>query len=98
MASEGTPEKCLGPESNRYGVAPEGFSYPLQLSLLRAQCARIWSLDFTFAISMPRWHRLRQGPSSLYTFPIHPHGRKAGRAAGLARYCSHRNVLLFHRI
>lgn len=24
---------CPGPESNRYGVAPEGFSYPLQLSL-----------------------------------------------------------------
>ena len=25
---------CPGPESNRHGVAPKGFSYPLQLSLL----------------------------------------------------------------
>jgi hypothetical protein len=29
---------------------PEGFSYQLQLSLLRAQAARICGLDFTFAI------------------------------------------------
>lgn len=25
---------CPGPDSNRHGVASEGFSYPLQLSLL----------------------------------------------------------------
>jgi hypothetical protein len=27
---------CLGPESNRHGVSPKGFSYSLQLSLLHA--------------------------------------------------------------
>lgn len=42
-------EVCPGPDSNRHGVTPEGFSYPLQLSLLRA-CARIWGLDFTFTV------------------------------------------------
>jgi hypothetical protein len=41
---------CPGPESNRHGVSPKGFSYSPQLSLLRAH-ARIWSLDFTFALS-----------------------------------------------
>jgi hypothetical protein len=49
--------KCLGPESNRHGVAPEGFSYPLQLSLLRVppiRVTRIWSLDFIFALSEPK--------------------------------------------
>src|SRR6185312_15906429 len=35
-------EICPGPESNRHGVAPKGFSYPLQLSLLRA-CAHLGS-------------------------------------------------------
>ncbi len=41
---------CPGPDSNRHGVAPEGFSYQLQLSLLRARrpslsapLAHLWS-------------------------------------------------------
>ena len=50
---------------------------------------RIWSLDFIFALSRQRF---RQGPSSLYTF-LDP-----GAIEGLARYCSHPDVLLFHRI
>lgn len=53
--------------------------------------ARICGLDFTF--TLPRGHRasrFRRGPSSLYTF------RDSHR--GLARYCSHPDVLLFHRI
>ena len=68
-------EICPGPDSNRHGVTPEGFSYPLQLSLLRApRDARIWGLDFTFALppsAGPKRgaRRVRQGPSSLYTFP-----------------------------
>jgi hypothetical protein len=45
---------CPGPDSNRHGVASEGFSYPLQLSLLGRACARpIWSLDFLFAVRLP---------------------------------------------
>ena len=54
---------------------------------------RIWGLDFTFTV--PRHDhasRFRQGPSSLYTF------RAAPRPLGLARYCSHRDVLLVHRL
>ena len=38
---------CPGPDSNRYGVSPEGFSYPLQLSLLHASHKRafgVWTL------------------------------------------------------
>ena len=48
------PTWCPGPDSNRHGVAPEGFSYPLRLSPLRAAAnnGRIWGLDFTF--TMPR--------------------------------------------
>ncbi len=39
---------CPGPGSNRHGVSPKGFSYPLQLSLLHGPC--IWGLDFIFAL------------------------------------------------
>ena len=51
---------------------PQGIFVPLQLSLLHASQASpacICGLDFTFAIPhalAPR--RIRQGPSSLYTF------------------------------
>lgn len=44
---------CPGPGSNRYGVAPEGFSYSLRLAPLRAWhvCRTgIWSLDFLFTV------------------------------------------------
>jgi hypothetical protein len=46
---------CPGPDSNRHGVASEGFSYSLQLSLLsRALFAQlIWSLDFLFTVRRP---------------------------------------------
>ena len=88
---------CPGPDSNRHGVAPEGFSYQLQLSLLRVgqspSCERICGLDFTFTVPRAvRDARFRWGPSSLYTF------REARAARGLARYCSHPDVLLVHRI
>ena len=47
--------------------------------------------------------RVRQGPSSLYTFPpaskIRALQRKGlGKPSGLARCCSHRDVLLVHRL
>jgi hypothetical protein len=60
---------CPEPDSNRHGLAAEGFSYSLQLSLLSLPL--IWSLDFLFAI-VQRFTALviRQGPSSLYTFPM----------------------------
>jgi hypothetical protein len=65
---------CLGPESNRYGVASEGFSYSPQLSLPSdgrwGRRPLVWSLDFLFVVSRDgALARVRQGPSSLYTFP-----------------------------
>jgi len=52
---------------------------------------RICGLDFTFTLPHGREaRRFRRGPSSLYTF------REDTR--GLARYCSHPDVLLVHRI
>ena len=53
------PVLVPGPDSNRHGVSSEGFSYPLQLSLLGALSvfARpIWSLDFLFAVRPPIDH------------------------------------------
>jgi len=71
---------------------PEGFSYQLQLSLLQPPPAAfvVWTLPLPSRDT--GWiARIRQGPSSLYTFP--------GRTfRGLARYCSHPDVLLFHRL
>jgi hypothetical protein len=65
----GCARECLGPDSNRHGVAPEGFSYPLQLSLLRAPRAfGVWTLSLPCRDRVRRL-RFRQGPSSLYTFP-----------------------------
>ena len=65
---------CPGPDSNRHGVASEGFSYPLQLSLLShwSYPGLIWSLDFLFDVRRPRLNAaaFRQGPSSLYTFRV----------------------------
>jgi hypothetical protein len=77
---------CPGPDSNRHGVAPEGFSYPLQLSLLppRARRKRIWGLDFTFTVPRAANARVRRGPSSLYTFPMRAAGRGTGSAGGLS--------------
>jgi len=43
---------CPEPESNRHGLAAEGFSYPLQLSLLSLRL--IWGLDFLFAVTQKR--------------------------------------------
>ena len=76
--SNGSGGWCLGPESNRYGVAPEGFSYSLQFSL-PSDGALVWSLDFLFVVSRAV-AEVRQGPSSLYTFLGNP---------GLARDCRH---------
>jgi len=39
---------CPGPESNRHGVATEGFSYQLQFSLPTYQV--VCGLDFLFAM------------------------------------------------
>jgi hypothetical protein len=60
---------CPEPDSNRHGVASEGFSYPLQLSLLpmpkHPHLESGLYLHHVASISP----RCRQGPSSLYTFP-----------------------------
>ena len=66
---------CPGPDSNRHGVTPEGFSYHYSFhccAAARSMIAappRICGLDFTF--TLPRnlsVARFRRGPSSLYTF------------------------------
>lgn len=44
---------CPGPDSNRHGVAPEGFSYPLQLSLLRTlrgHAFGVWTLPLPWRV------------------------------------------------
>ena len=88
-------EKCLGPESNRHGVSPKGFSYHCRFRCcMPGPC--ICGLDFTFATPVRVLRTgIRQGPSSLYTFPA-----ASGRWSrpGLARYCRHREVWLFHRL
>jgi hypothetical protein len=83
---------CPGPDSNRHGVAPEGFSchYSFRCCSGDAAVAPTRHLGSgLYLCRAARALRFRQGPSSLYTF------RPAG---GLARYCSHPDVLLFHRI
>ena len=69
-------DRCPGPDSNRQGVAPGGFSYPLRLSP-RGRGA----LPLGSGLSLCRIavERLRPEPSSLYTFPL----------PGLARDCHH---------
>ena len=57
---------------------PQGIFVPLQLSLLHARSTCICGLDFTFAI--PSRARIRQGPSSLYTFLGGTHAMTRGRA------------------
>jgi hypothetical protein len=46
--------KCPGPESNRHGVSPKGFSYPLQLSLLHAKCAHLESGLYLYHVALQR--------------------------------------------
>ena len=67
---------------------PQGIFVPLQLSLLHAPSHAfvVWTLPLPSRMR-PR-PRIRQGPSSLYTFALRR----------LARYCSHPHVLLFHRL
>ena len=59
---------CPGPDSNRYGVASEGFSYSLQLTLLSLfDSFGVWTFSLPCPISLATTE-FRQGPSSLYTF------------------------------
>ena len=81
---------CPGPDSNRYGVASEGFSYSLQLSLLSRALASSFGV-WTFSLPCPAAARpasVRQGPSSLYTFPCSAQASPM-HVDGLARDCSH---------
>ena len=71
---------CPGPESNRHGVAPEGFSYSLRLSPLRPFRTYLESgLYLCHAAAVFGTQRFRQGPSSLYTFiePARTHCEQA---------------------
>jgi hypothetical protein len=58
---------CPGPDSNRYGVSSEGFSYQLQLSLLSVTSFVVWTFSSPY-LNAYRHLRVRQEPSSLYTF------------------------------
>jgi hypothetical protein len=42
-------DACLGPDSNRHGVTPKGFSYHYSFGCCVPE-ARICGLDFTFAM------------------------------------------------
>ena len=97
-------KKCLGPDSNRHGVAPKGFSYHYSFHC----CMRgmhLWSGLYLHHPAHPRVPRIRQEPSSLYTFLGLP-GRRSRTLTpfdrhvdqGLARYCRHLVVRLFHRL
>jgi hypothetical protein len=58
--------KCLGPDSNRHGVAPKGFSYHYSFHCCMPRHAFVvWTLPLPSRT--PR-ARIRQEPSSLYTF------------------------------
>ncbi len=75
------------------GIFVPATVYTAALARRIRRLRRIWGLDFTFALPrLQRASRFRQGPSSLYTF------RSALRPLGLARYCSHRHMLLVHRL
>jgi len=55
-ASSSLQSWCLGPDSNRHGVSPKGFSYPYSFRCCmpsQASPACICGLDFTFAIPRP---------------------------------------------
>jgi|HubBroStandDraft_1064217.scaffolds.fasta_scaffold00224_29 hypothetical protein len=42
-------KKCLGPDSNRHGVSPKGFSYHYSFRCgIHRRC--VCGLDFTFAV------------------------------------------------
>jgi len=43
---------CPGPDSNRHGVTPEGFSYRYSFRCCTLKLACICGLDFTFAVPL----------------------------------------------
>ena len=57
---------CGRPGSNRHGVAPNGFSYPLRLSPPPGRAFGVWTIPSPYPGLDPG---LRRCPSSLYTFP-----------------------------
>jgi hypothetical protein len=59
---------CPEPDSNRHGLAAEGFSYSLQLSLLSLMTHLESGLSLCHSSVLAALNS-RQGPSSLYTFP-----------------------------
>lgn len=76
----------------RTGTAsrPADFTYPLQLSLQRRKRRfGVWTIPLPYA-----QRARRQGPSSLYTFPI----SAPRRQPGLARDCHQHNLLRVPRI
>jgi hypothetical protein len=73
-----SPRWCPEPDSNRHGLAAEGFSYSLQLSLLSLATHLESGLSLCHSSAPGGALKVRQGPSSLYTFP------RAGGARGLS--------------
>ena len=68
---------CPGPESNRHGVATEGFSYPLQFSLLRSCNAHLWSgLSLCHIVRLPV--TTQAGAVKSLHFPGHYPGLSSG--------------------
>jgi len=73
---------------------PQGIFLPLQLSPLHADAMHLWSgLYLCHPAALVARHGLGRGRqvSTLSLLAALPN-------QGLARYCSHRDVLLFHRL
>ena len=89
---------CRGPESNRYGsLVPRDF---LTRYSFRCPDRRVWGLDFLFALSRTaRYGDLGRGRQVSTLSRTSIVGRVACRLdPGLARDCSHPDVLLVPRI
>jgi hypothetical protein len=95
---------CLGPESNRYGVASEGFSYSPQLSLPSdgrwGRRSLVWSLDFLFVVSRDaRSRELDRGRQvSTLSHGHRSHRMAGGLSSGLQARRACAQVRLFPRI
>lgn len=84
---------CPEPDSNRHGVASEGFSYPLQLSLLgaRGRPFGVWTFSLPWSAARgPRTLGRGRQVSTLSRAAGRPQQRGSAHLAGLARDCRHR--------
>ena len=75
---------CPGPESNRHGVSPEGFSYSLQLSLLCPDPSTfgVWTLPLPYRIHLASRYDVGRG-RQVSTLSRLNRGRRTRLSSGL---------------